>query len=203
VDAEGKVLAKPDLATLYLEVETQAPQAEAAAQENARRAEGLLAALKKMLGPEEKVQSLSFRLTPVRTQKDRSRPAEITAYQAIHRFQAQIRDLGRLGAVLDAAMNNGASRVQGPYWGHSRQDELQQQATLAALARARRLAEALAQAVGLKIKGLHKLSTVYHFKPPRPLGDTMVAAAAPRETPIEVGEEEIKAQVQAVFELTP
>ena len=42
VEAEGEVAAVPDLAMLTVEVETRAPQAEAAAQENSRRAEALL-----------------------------------------------------------------------------------------------------------------------------------------------------------------
>ena len=87
VDAEGKVLAKPDLAILDLEVETQAPQAQAAAGENARRSEGLLQALKKVLGPEEKVQSLSYRLTPLRSYQSKAKPEAITGYQTIHRFK--------------------------------------------------------------------------------------------------------------------
>ena len=51
VEADGKVMAVPDLARLTVEVETQAPQAAAAAQENARRAEALVQALKQVFDP--------------------------------------------------------------------------------------------------------------------------------------------------------
>lgn len=204
VEAEGKVLAKPDMATLTLEVETQAPGAEAAAAENARLSDSLLRALKKMLGPDEKIQSLSYRLNPLRTTKNKTQPPAITGYQALHRFQMQVRDLGKLGPVLDAASKSGASRIQGPYWGHSRLEELQREAAVDALGKARRLAEALAQAAGLKIKGVQKISTGIRLMPLRAApGESFLAAAPAPPTPVEVGEEEIKSHIQAVFDLAP
>jgi len=204
VEAEGKVLAKPDMATLTLEVETQAPGAEAAGAENARLSDSLLSTLKKMLGPDEKIQSLSYRLNPLRTTKNKTQPPAITGYQAIHRFQMQVRDLGKLGPVLDAASKSGASRIQGPYWGHSRLEELQREAAVDALGKARRLAEALAQAAGLKIKGVQKISTGIRLMPLRAApGEAFLAAAPAPPTPVEVGEEEIKSHIQAVFELGP
>lgn len=203
VDAEGKVTAKPDMATLNLEVETQARQSQAAAQENARVSDGLLQAMKKILGPEEKIQTLSYRLTPVRSYKDKTKPGEITGYQAIHRFKMEVRDLARLGTVFDTALKNGASRVNGPYWGHSRVEELQRQAAVEALAKAQRLAAALAQAAGVKIKGLQQVSTHQRLIFPRPSGEVFVAAKRETPTPVEVGEEEIRANVTAVFVITP
>ena len=78
--------------------------------------------------------------------------------------------MARLGTVIDTAMKNGATRVNGPYWSHSRLEELQRQAAVNALERARRLAEALAQAAGLKIKGVDKISTGIRFIAPRARG---------------------------------
>jgi uncharacterized protein YggE len=203
VDAEGKVTAKPDMSIVHLEVETQAPQSQAAAQENARSSESLLQALKKILGPEEKIQTLSYRLTPVRSYKDKSKPGEIAGYQAIHRFKVEIRDLERLGTVFDTALKNGASKVNGPFWGHSRLEELQRQAAVEALGKAQRLAAALAQAAGVKIKGLQQVSTRMQLMYPKGAAEVYVAAKREIPTPVEVGEEEIKASVTAVFVVSP
>ncbi len=203
VEAAGKVLAKPDLAKLTLAVESQAAAAEAASRENSERAQALLTALQKMLGPEDKVRTLSFRVTPVRSRPDKTHPAEIKGYQAVHRLQLEVRDLARLGQFIDAALKHGASWIDGPFWGHSRQEELQRQAAVDALGRARRLAEALAQASGLKIKEVEKISTGVSFLPLRASGEAFLADKAAGPPPLEVGEEEIKAQVQAVFRLQP
>ena len=63
VDADGKVMATPDLARLTLEVETQAATAAAAGQENAKQANAVLSAVKQVLGPEDKLRTLGYRLT--------------------------------------------------------------------------------------------------------------------------------------------
>jgi len=206
VDAEGKVVATPDLARLTLELETQAATAAAAGQENARQADAMLKALKPVLGPEDKLRTLGYRLMPVHSYKDKSSPPEIKGYRAVNQFEVKIMDAPRLGTVIDTALKNGATRVNGPYWSHSRLEELQRQAAVNALERARRLAEALAQAAGLKIKGVDKISTGIRLIAPRGAGEThlMAKAASPTSpTPIEVGEEEIKAHLQAVFLVSP
>jgi uncharacterized protein len=203
VDAQGKVMATPDLARLTLEVETQANNAAAAAQQNAQQAERVIAAVKKVLGPEDKIRTLGYRLMPIRSYKSKSHPPEIKAYRAVNRLAVKVMAVARLGTVIDTALKNGASQVKGPFWGHSRIAELQRQAAVNALERARRLAEALAQAAGLKIKGVDKISTGIRFIAPRAPGDSYRMAKAASPTPIEVGEEEIRAHIQAVFLVGP
>jgi uncharacterized protein YggE len=203
VSAEGKVAAKPDMATLHLEVETQAPQPQTAASENARVSDGLLQAMKKILKPEEKVQTLSYRLIPLRAYKEPTKQETITGYQAVHRFKVEVRDLERLGLVFEAALKNGASRVNGPFWGHSRLEELQRQAAVAALTKAQRLAADLAQTAGVKIKGLQQASANLPIIYPRGGVEAFAAPSRETPTPVEVGEEEIKASVNAVFLVGP
>jgi uncharacterized protein YggE len=203
VSAEGKVSAIPDLARLTLEVETQAKTAAAAARENAQQADRLLAAVKKVLAPEDQVRTLGYRLTPLRSARTKTAPPEIKAYRAVHRLEVKVLDVARLAKVIDTALENGASQVRGPFWGHSRLDELQRQATVNALKRARLMAEALAQAAGVKIKGVESISTGIRFLAPRAVGEFYPMAKAAPSTPIEVGEEEIRAQVQAVFLINP
>jgi uncharacterized protein YggE len=206
VDAEGKVMATPDVARLTVEVETQAATAAAAGQENAQQADRVLKALKPVLGPEDKLRTLGYRLMPVHSYKDKPSPPEIKGYRAVNQLEVKVLDVVRLVTVIDTALKNGATKINGPYWSHSRIEELQRQAAVNALERARRLAEALAQAAGLKIKSLDKISTGIRFIPPRGAGEPylMAKAAGPASpTPIEVGEEEIKAQIQAVFLVSP
>jgi uncharacterized protein len=205
VDAEGKVVATPDLARLTLEVETQAATADAAGKENAQQADRVLKAVKPALGPEDKLRTLGYSLTPVHSYQDKSSPPEIKGYRAVNRLEVKVMNVARLGPVIDTALKSGATRVNGPYWSHSRIEELQWQAAVNALERARHLAEALAQAAGVKIKSLDKISTGVRILSPRGAGEAyMMTKAAPASaTPIEVGEEEIKANVQAVFLISP
>ena len=203
VDADGKVMAVPDMARLTLEVETQAATAAAAGQENAQQAQAVLAAVKPALGPEDKLRTLGYGLTPVHSYKDKSSPPEIKGYRAVNRLEVKVMEVARLGGVIDTALKSGATRVNGPFWSHSRLEELQRQAAVNALERARRLAEALAQAAGLKIKGVDKISTGIRIIAPRGAGEAHLMAKAASPTPIEVGEEEISAHLQAVFRVSP
>jgi len=203
VDADGKVMATPDMARLTLEVETQAATAAAAGQENAKQANAVLAAVKPALGPEDKLRTLGYRLLPVHAYKDKSSPPEIKGYRAVNRVEVKLLDVARLGTVIDTAMKNGATRVNGPFWDHSRLEELQRQASVNALERARRLADALAQAAGLKIKGVDKISTGIRLIAPRGAGESRLMAREASPTPIEMGEEEIRAHIQAVFLVNP
>jgi hypothetical protein len=203
VTADGKVMATPDLARLTLEVETQAGTAAAAGQENAKRTKALLAAVKPVLAPEDKLRTLGYRLLPVHAGENKASPPEIKGYRAVNRLEVKVMDVARVGTVIDTAVKNGATRVNGPYWSHSRLDELQRQAAVNALERARHMADALAQAAGLKIKGLDKIATGIRMIAPRGAGETDLMARAAAPTPIEVGEEEISANVQAIFLVSP
>ena len=206
VDAEGKVMATPDVARLTLEVETQAVTAVAAGQENAKQADAVLKAVKAGLGPEDKFRTQGYSLVPLYSHKDKSSPPEIKGYRAINRLEVKVMDVTRLGRVIDTALKSGATRVNGPYWSHSRIDELQRQAAVNALERARGLAAALAQAAKLKIKSVNQISTAMRIIAPRGAGAPylMARAASPAvPTPIEAGEEEIQAHIQVVFLVSP
>ncbi|MCL6621938.1 MAG: SIMPL domain-containing protein [Syntrophobacterales bacterium] len=210
VEAEGEVFAKPDQAALFFHLETEAATAQEAAAANARLSEGFLKALKALLGPEESLKTLTYHIFPVYQQVERGQgqkkvqTQEVQGYRARHVFEVKVKDLGRLGKLLDTGVEHGATRVRGPFFEHSRLEELQQQAAAKALTKARNLADALARAGGLKVRRLKQLSTLSLPQPLRAAGAEMRMLAAPApETPVEVGEESIRARVRAVFELTP
>ncbi len=171
LESEGMVQVKPDKASLNFSVVTDAPQAQEAAKANAVQAETFLAAVKKILGPEDKVKTLQYQVLPIFRQVDRVqgkeklRTNEITGYRASHRFEVELRDLDKIGPVADTALKNGANEVQGPYFSHTQQEDLQNQAVLKALERARKLADALAQATGTKVKRVIKMSTTHAIYP--------------------------------------
>lgn len=212
VVAEGQVLTKPDTATLQFTVVTRGAQAQEAAQANAKAAETFLAAIKKTLGKEDKVQTLEYRVFPIFRKvdkiqgKEKIRTDEIAGYRAHHRFKVELKDLKQIGQVADTALKNGANQVQGPYFSHSQEEDLQRQAAVKALERARKLADALAQAAGLKVKRVVNISTRHGIRP----REFALAKAAPRsatdrdvETPIEIGDITFRANLTVTFELAP
>jgi hypothetical protein len=202
VQGQGAVWAKPDVAQLIFVIETEALKVPEAADANARQADGFLAAVKKLLSSADSLQSLSYRVDPVYAAPEKGKRPKITGYKARHTFRVRLTDLKKVGEVIDAGLANGASQVQGPRWEHAKLDELTRQAAVQALTRARQLAEALAAAEKLKVKRLQLVSTQFHG-PPMPRAAFAVAGGVDEgaPTPLEVGEEEIRSQVEAVFEL--
>jgi uncharacterized protein len=212
LESEGKVEVKPDKATFYFTVTTDAAQAQDAAKTNARDAENFLNAIKKVLSPEDKVKTSQYQVLPIFRRvekvqgKERIKTDEISGYRASHRFEVELRDLGKIGQVADTALKNGVNEVQGPYFSHTQQEDLQNQAAVKALERARKLAEALAQAAGLKVKRVTKMSTTHAIYP---RGFAMAKAAPPAgvaqdvQTPIEVGDITFNSRLTVTFELAP
>jgi len=211
LESEGEVQVKPDKATLHFTVVTEAAQAKEAAQMNAKEAEAFLAAIKKVLGKEDQVKTLQYQVLPIFKRvekvkgKEKTRTDEIAGYRASHRFEVELLDLKKIGLVADTALKNGANQVQGPFFNHTQQEDLQRQAAVKALTRARQLAEALAQASGLKVKRVTKISTTHPIQP-RMLRMAKAAPAAPERdapTPIEVGDLTYRARLTVTFALAP
>ncbi len=204
ISSEGMVKAYPDVALLMFTIVTEAPKAPLASAENAKKADAFLTAVKKFLQEGDTVKTTGYRLTPLYTYGDKGKKPVISGYRANNGLQVRLKDPSRLGDLIDLGVQQGANEVHGPVWEYSGIEALTQEAAVQALQKARQMAEALARSQDLKVKRLHKVSTGVRVMPyPRDEARVLRAAAAPETvaTPIEVGEQEIRAQIEAVFEL--
>jgi uncharacterized protein len=204
ISSEGMVKAYPDLALMDFTILTEAPRAQLASTENARKADAFLTAVKKFLHDGDTVKSTGYRIMPLYTYGEKGKKPAITGYRASSGFQVKLKEIARLGDLIDLGVQQGVNEIHGPIWQNSGIDTLTQEATVKALQKAKQMAEALAQSQGMKVKRLQKVSTLTRVSPfPRDEAKLMRAAAGPENvpTPIEVGEQEVRAQVEAVFEL--
>lgn len=204
ISGEGMVKAIPDIALVNFTILTEAPKAQAAAAENARKADAFLEAVKKFLKADDTVKTTGYQIVPLQQYGERGKKPAITGYRARNSFEVKIKDPTRLGDLIDLGTQHGVNEIHGPFWQHSRQDALIQEASVKALQQAKLMAEALAQSQNLKVKRLLRVSTQGRMAPfPRAEASLMRAPAGVETpaTPIEVGEQEIRAHVEAVFEL--
>lgn len=212
LESEGLLQVKPDKASFTFGVVTEAPLVAEASQANARDSEKFLHAVKKLLGPNETVKTVSFHVEPIFRKveqpqgKGKSKRDEVVGYRASHRFVVELLDMTKLGQVADTGLKNGATEIMGPFFSHTQEEELRNQAVVKALERSRALAEALAKAAGLKIRRIVKMSTA-HPVVPRQMAVAKAlppGAAAPEvETPIEIGDITFSARLLVTFELGP
>jgi uncharacterized protein len=81
-------------------------------------------------------------------------------YRAAQGINLKLKDLGRLGALLEELSEAKSTRLEGVQYGHSAMDSLGRAAESAALANARRSAEALAKGLGSRLGEPIEISNV-------------------------------------------
>ncbi len=208
LSATGTVRRTPDQAVVSLAVETRAPTAKQAAQQNAQKMDAVIRAIRAAGIPGERIQTEGYNLNPdytfVNGGPGRPNEQRLVGYVANNTVRVVVDTIARAGAVVDAAIAAGANRANGISYQLRDPDAARRDALKLAVEAARRDAEALAQAAGQSLGALLQLSTGYQ-ETPRPLfamrADMAAPAAAPPPTPVEPGQMEITASVTVVYRL--
>lgn len=201
VSGEATVTAQPDQARIDIGVTTQAQTAQTAAANNAQRLETVLAELRRALGSGAEIKTAGYSLNPeYRYPKEGGRPT-ITGYIATNVVRVTLNDLTRIGQAIDTATQSGANQVQRLQFTLKDEQTAQSQALRAAAVKAKAQAEALAQALGLKI--VRVLSVVESSGGVQPImRDVALARAeAATSTPVEPGTIEVRATVTLTVEI--
>ncbi|WP_329126032.1 SIMPL domain-containing protein [Streptomyces sp. NBC_01465] len=201
VTGEGSASTAPDMAVLTAGVEVTEPTAkEALAAQSAASAE-LLAALRKQGIADRDVQTESLSLNAVYQQDTAGGQAKLTGYQAGQAFSVKIRDIRKVGAVIQAAMDatGDAGRVNGVAFDVADPAALQ---TAARKAAAHDAHDKAAQHAKLAGRRLGRLVSLTEGESGRPRPVAMPAVAYDKESvPVAPGEIEDQIQVTAVYEL--
>lgn len=201
LSAEGEARQVPDVAVLSAGVIEQAGDSQTALRRNASKMTAVLAALHTAGIAERDIQTAGVRLTPqYRHEKDQA--PTLIGYQASNTVRVKVRDLARLGPVIDALAAHGANRIDGPGFEIDDPAPLQDQARQAAIAQLRQRAELYAKVLGLRVRRVISLSENVGSNRPMPmLMMARAASAAEADTPIAPGQTTITVGVEAVFEL--
>jgi uncharacterized protein YggE len=197
--ASGEVKATPDTASITLGVNTQAIGAAEAMRANAARMSALLAALRAQGLAERDIQTSNISLNAqyVYAQNE---PPKLSGYQAANDVTVTVRDLTKLGPVIDAVSAAGANQINGISFGLKDPLGAQDEARRAAVKALSAKAELYAQATGYHIVRLVSLHEGGGEQPMRP-GPVFAMAKAAAPTPVEPGELNVRVDVSAVYEL--
>jgi len=201
VTAEAEARQPPDIARLSTGVLTQAGDANTALRNNAREMDKVMAALKSAGIAGRDIQTSGISLYP-QYRHPRNEAPSITGYQAANTVSIKVREIARLGDVLDALVASGANQVNGPSFAIDEPGPVYDRARLAALDQARQRAELYAGALGLKVGRI--ISINEGSSPAQSVGLRMMAAAQAMDeaaTPVSPGESTLRARVTVVFEL--
>lgn len=203
LSAFGESEVAPDKATISLGVQTEAPTAQAAIGENANKMNRVIAALKRSGLTDREIQTSNLSLSPQYVYQE-NLPPRLTGYQASNQVVITVRDLNRLGQVVDATVNAGATNIGGINFGVENPTEAENRARQQAVQALRAKADLYAQATGHRIVRLVSLNEGGSYSPsPPPMAVMMRAESAKFDsTPVSPGEVKVRVDVSATYELT-
>jgi hypothetical protein len=164
VSATGSANADPDLAVVNVAVEATADGADAARAQVARDVERVRGALADGGVPGANVTTTTFGIAPVYNYSRGER--EVVGYRAMHALAIETAP-DRAGEIVDLAVGNGATRVDGVRFTLSdeRRGELRATALGRAMDTARTDADGIASAADLSVTGVRQASTGAEFTP--------------------------------------
>jgi uncharacterized protein YggE len=202
VSGEGSISAAPDLAEVTLGVTSTGKSAGDAVAANAKAANALVSLIKTEGVAPADIQTSTVSVSPMFSQPSPNQQTAptVTGYSVSNNVSVRVRDIPRLGALLDKAVTAGANSIYGIGFGHNNLSALLDKARPLAVADARRKAEIYAAAGGGRIGRLMVLTEDGGRQPP--MAFSRAYAAAPPPTPIEAGEDKLTVSVNARFELT-
>jgi uncharacterized protein YggE len=200
---EGKVQVRPDVAIVTLGVISEAASAKAALAANSSDMTNVTAAIRAAGVADADIATSGFSVSPVysqqRPRQDGIEPAQtITGYRVSNQVTVRIRDIDQSGTVLDRVVSAGANRISGIAFDIAEPERAKDDAVRRAVGEARRKADLIAEASGVRILGVRSV-TVSESGQSGPEIRAFAAAAVP----ISAGQRAVTANATIVFEIGP
>lgn len=198
--ADASVAGNPDQASLSIGVKNHAATARAAANQNALQTDQVLQSVKAVLDSKGHVQTSGYSIGPYFEYRNNLPPLQ-NGFEVSNSIEVTVDDLSIVGALLDAATGNGANNIAGVSFSIKDDSALRLKALTEASVKAKAAAEAIAQALNLKVVGVANAESGYGTSPIRPY--VTAQALSSKRTPVETGTLEITASVTVTLEVSP
>lgn len=198
VTASGSVELAPDQARITSGVSAEGASAREALTANSAAMQKVIGELKSSGVDAKDIQTSSFRVEPRYTRPPEGKAPTIDGYTVTNEVQVLVRDLDKVGDILDRLVSAGANQSSGLNFEVSKAEMALDDARKQAVANARRRAELYAAAAGAEVGEVLTI-TEGEAASPRPVfARAMKAAAA---VPIERGTETLEASVTITWAL--
>ncbi|QCO58014.1 DUF541 domain-containing protein (plasmid) [Pseudorhodobacter turbinis] len=200
VTGEGVVMAAPDMATVTLGVTSSDKTAKAAMDANSVALAAVLENLKAAGIKSADMQTSGLSLQPEWDSNSAGNGRTIGGYTARNRLTVRVRVLDKLGAVLDAAVKDGANTLDGVEFGVAEPGPLLDAARVRAVTNARKRAEVITGAAGVRLGQIAAITEGGGYSQ-APRG-AMFARAEMDSVPVEAGEISFAVNVNISWYLT-
>jgi hypothetical protein len=203
VAGTGRVTLSPDVADLRLGVTFTRATVKEAREVAAVRMTAVLAALKKLGVADKDIQTAMLGLQPVYDYSTGGNPPRLTGFQMINAVSVVVRDLDKLGDLIDTSLLAGATSLDGVSFRVEDQTKAEAQARDQAMADAKAKATELAKAAGISITGVASIAETSAPVPyPYAYQDSrggLAAPAADKPTPVALGTLEVVVTVSVSY----
>ena len=201
VSASADASRVPDVATISAGVVTQAVDGNAAMRQNAEQMAKVMDAIKAAGIADKDIQTSGINLSPQYRYVENEAP-KITGFQASNTVNLKVRDIAKLGKVLDALAAQGSNQINGPSFEIDQPEPVYDEARMAALKKAQARAETYAKSLGLRVRRIVSISEGggSGFPPPMPMM-AMARGKAEMDTQVSPGETKLSVNLDVVFEL--
>jgi len=164
ITGHGKVTFVPNMAYVHASVSNDAKTAAEAWQKTGDAVKRLFQVLKDFGVDEKDFKTAGLNVSPKYIHPKEKEPI-LVGYTVTYDLQITMRQLSRLGAMLDQLVANGANRGMGVSFSHDQLDQLIEEARLAAVTDARHRADRYVKAAGGSLGALVSISEFHPFQP--------------------------------------
>ncbi|MFH1181154.1 MAG: SIMPL domain-containing protein [bacterium] len=201
VSGHGEIFIKPDLAKTSFSVLTEAKTAAAALSENAQKMNAVIDFAKGQGIEAKDLKTTNFSIYPRYEWQDKGSKRILVGYEVNQSLQVKIRDLTKVGAIIEGATKAGANQVGDLQFTIDQEDEFKKQAREAAIKEAKDKAKELASQLGVKLARIINFSESGNGPIFYGLERMALPAAGGGEPQIETGENKIEVQVVITYEI--
>jgi uncharacterized protein YggE len=206
VDAQGEHRARPDVMTITAGVITTGKTAREALAANSALAGRLIDAVRRAGVEPRDVRTAELSVDPQFSEGDRAgnddRAPRILGYRAANRLELRLRDLSTASDIVDALFAAGANSVHGPVFSLADPKPAQREARRSAVATAREEADTYAEALGMRVARVLRVSERGSFETRDGENIIVTGSRIPR-TAVEPGELSTRIDILIDYALVP
>ncbi len=207
----GEVYSKPDLAVTTLSVVSEKKTVAEAMSDNTEKMNAIIKSVGDNGVEDKDMKTVNFYISPVYEYQSAvscgyypcpDGKRVLTGYQITQSLQVKIRDLEKVGEIIQGATDNGANQVGDLQFTIENEDDLKSQAREEAIDKVKAKAEALAKQLGVKIVRIVSYSESGAYNYPEALYSAKAVGMGGGDSvpQIQTGENKIEATVSITYE---
>lgn len=201
VTGVGAAKARPDTASISIGVVSEGKSAREALDLNNASMGRVIVELKGQNVEPRDIQTTNISVHPKYEHFKDGKPPVIDGYRVVNSVTITVRNIERLGPILDQAVSDGSNQINGIQFSVDNTSSLEDEARKQAMADARHKAELYARAGAARLGKVLVINEAVTANPPQPVFRRAAMEANASSLPVEPGEHRVQARIQVSWEL--